>query len=495
MRWQSARTRTDAAQHSELASAGLRADGKSFLFALLGVTAFVGALGARSLARPLWRDEVVSAMLADRSLPDVWRVITTAEANMAGFYMALRMWVLPFEDTVLSMRMMALAGTMVSVVATTALARRHLSQPAALLCGSLVGFGLVLSGMGVELRSYSWLPALAAALAISAEGLIEEPRLRRAVTYGALVTVSVTFHLVMVLFILSQLVAALLHAPAPRAWRRLLVVDLVAGALLAPLLPVVAARGGMQTSWLQRFTLESLLRPNLGSVTRAISIFGAAAIAVVVFTVGALRTRGRGTASKIVVLDVIVPIGTILALSFAVPFFSWRYIIPVAPAATIVAMRALPGRLVASLGLAAAGAVTGVSGIVDPAPYRVEDLRAGVDTVVHGASPSDGLMFVPSFAQVGVQYYLQQTGDGVLPETLVPPVRDPHVVFPVPPDQEALRADFASHRRIWVVGYPGDTWRPSGADPTPALLDELRRTRRLGLQTRFGDLVVQRYDG
>jgi hypothetical protein len=171
-----------------------------------------------------------------------------------------------------------------------------------------------------------------------------------------------------------------------------------------------------------------------------------------------------------------------------------RYVIPVLPAATVLAARALPERRVATAAFAILCAVAAAWILVNPpAVYQNEDLRAAAETVAHRSDPGDGLLFVPSFAEVGAQYYLRKASDGRLLETLAPRPDNSHLVYPSPPALDALRAEL-THGRVWVMGYPGDRWRPSGADASPTVLDELRQTRQLGFRVRFGDLVVERYD-
>lgn len=474
----------------------LRASRRSFAFAVAAVTAFVVALGARSLGRPLWRDEVVSALLADRSLSDFWRVATSAEANMAGFYLALRAWLGPLEESVSAMRTLALLGTAASVVATTALARRHVSKPAAVMCGLVVGLVLVASGLSIEVRPYPWLPAIAATLAIVAAQLLEAPTVRRAGAYAALVVAGVSFHLVMAPFVVANLVAALLHRRTTRGWRQFVVANLVAGVAVAPLVPVVVAKSSSQTNWLKRFTIESVLYPQLGGPARAFAVVTAAVVAAAVIGVGIwrIRTGRHGVRGTLLALDAVVPIGMLVALSFLVPLSSLRYAIPVLPAAAVVAARALPQRQVATAALGIPGVVAAVWVLVNPpAPYQNENLRAAAETVAHASEPGDGLVFVPSFAGVGAQYYLEQASDGRLPEMLAARSTTGHVVYPPPPRLDALRAE-VTHRRVWVMGYPGDRWRPSGVDESPTVRDEIGQSRRLGFRARFGDLVVERYD-
>lgn len=468
-----------------------------FAVALAVVTTLVVALGSRSLTRPLWRDEVVSATVAERSALDLWRVVTAAEANMAGFYVVLRSWVLLFEDGVLAMRVFALAGTAASVVATTMLARRYLGQTAALVSGGTVGLVLVMSGMGVEVRSYPWLPALASALLIAAERVSAAPCRRRTAVYAALVALSVSFHLAMVLLVLSQLAGGLLHARVSGGWRHLLAADLLADVLLAPLVPVVVLRAPVQTSWLQRFTLQSLIAPHLGSALRTVAVVASVTFLLLARAVGIRRmwTYPRDRAGPLLVLDAVLPVAGLLALSFLRPLFSWRYAIPFLPAWVVLAVHALPRYRPLRTLLVLVGALAATVGVIRrPAPYRVEDLRTAAEVVAHHSQPNDGLVFVPAFAEVGVQYYLRRTGRSEGPEKLAARPSNPHVVFPPPPDPAALFNDVPSHPRIWVVGYPNDRWRPSGPDATSALRDDLLRTSRLGFTTKLGDIVVERYD-
>jgi hypothetical protein len=110
------------------------------LLALAAWLRFAGFAG-----RPLWLDEAYSAYAAGKGWAFLWQVVPRYETHPPFYYSLVRLWTLPFGDSLIALRMLGLACGMATL-------------PLGMLCAREIGHAL---GLGRIARSWFQIAALA----------------------------------------------------------------------------------------------------------------------------------------------------------------------------------------------------------------------------------------------------------------------------------------------------------------------------------------------
>jgi hypothetical protein len=110
------------------------------LLALAAWLRFAGFAG-----RPLWLDEAYSAYAAGKGWAFLWQMVPRYETHPPFYYSLVRLWTLPFGDSLIGLRMLGLACGMATL-------------PLGMLCAREIGHAL---GLGRIARSWFQIAALA----------------------------------------------------------------------------------------------------------------------------------------------------------------------------------------------------------------------------------------------------------------------------------------------------------------------------------------------
>lgn len=466
------------------------------------VTAGVVALGIVRLQShaSMWRDEAWTALVIERSFSGVVGLVLRDEANMGPYYVALRVWSV-FGSSDAWLRGFSVFAGIGAALALFHLVERHVDRLAAALAVVLFVANPEFVHHLTETRGYMWATFLVVVATDCLLRLLDGGGRRWIVGYGVAMGLAVGVHLLVVLVVAGQLLGVLLWSrPSGVTARRLLAGGLLALGVTAPFLPIAFIRRDANTSWVTALPSDRIigaLENAAGGRTWALLML--LGIVVVVLRAAWRRpaaTVGDRGAVGILLLSGVLPGPMLVLLSLARPMFVGRYLVPALPflatAAAIGYSRLLRPRLPTVL------VVAGVTGFLfvtmSPSPFKIdlpEDLRAEAVFLAAHAKPSDGLVFYPGWARANVSRYWD------FPKTMDVSVkaRPEDTLFPTEYGTAALRLRLARHPRVWVVGYPGNTWRPRGPDPLEPLMAELRR--RPTLESRafgyFGGPVVTLY--
>ncbi len=169
----------------------------------------------------------------------------------------------------------------------------------------------------------------------------------------------------------------------------------------------------------------------------------------------------------------------------------------------------VPAAVLAGVGLASVARLAPVAVLLVVATYTVpqavvplltssehagEDLRSAAQFVARETRPGDGVLFSPDWSRVGFDWYLdrQSTRPVDVGVPFEPPAEDRGYLYPpqLPPDN--LRKDALERDRLWVLGYPGDRWRPV-PNVEGELSGGLVTSYRLAAQRTFGYAQVELY--
>lgn len=433
--------------------------------------------------RSVWRDEAASLVAVDRSLPELWAMLTQVESVHAVYYTFLHVWLRLGDGEVWarvpSVLAMAVAAGLLAVVGA-----RLVSVPVGLVAGLLFAVNPSVSFYAQEARS----TALVSAFALLATWLLlrsVERRQRWWVGYALVCAVLVGLNLLALLVPVAHGVALLL-------WRRrraLLpwAVATVPAVLVAVVLGVVAGRQPYQIGWIPAPGISSVRDFVLLALGPNLVVAGLVAGLVLVAVLPTRDERVRRLRALALPLAAL-PSVVLVLVSFAHPIFVPRYVFPSAAAVSLLAATGVVrlgtlvatrtgGRAVAVVA-AAAVLVMGVGGIGTQrldrtAASRPDDLAAAARVVAAGARPGDALLFLPSNRRLVALVYPRAFAglrDIGLSET---PVEADNLMgrrLPLP----VVLQNISTSDRVWALGRPGLALQPVDRDARTEL-DLLQR--------------------
>ena len=282
--------------------------------------------------RSVWRDEAASLVAADRSLPELWAMLTHVESVHAVYYTFLHGWLQlgggEVWARVPSVLAMAAAAGLLGVVGA-----RLVSVPVGLVAGLLLAVNPSVSFYAQEARS----TALVAAFALLATWLLlraEERRSRWWVGYGLACAVLVGLNLLALLVPVAHAVTLLL-------WRRRRALVPWATAA-APAVLVAGVLGA--TAGLQPYQIAWIPEPGISSVRDFVLLalgpnLGVAGLVAALVLVSVLPTR-CGPLRRLRALALptaVLPSVVLVLVSFGHPIFVPRYVFPSVAAVSLLA--------------------------------------------------------------------------------------------------------------------------------------------------------------
>ena len=388
-------------------------------------------------AEPLWLDEAYSAYAAGKGFAFLWQVVPRYETHPPFYYTLLRLWTLPFGDSLLALRALGLACGIAAIggvaVATREAARfLGLGDRPRLIAVALASAFFAASPLMVELtrevRPYpvmmlvtSLQIALLFRLGIRARR--ELPLWSRAYAgYLALLALTLWLHNMGVLHAAAQGLA-LLVLTARRGWGRADWTALVAGHVAVALVwaPAVWILVDQAPAWVKATWLKfswGLVRWGLGALWAA-PLVPATVAAGLLFLLGlpALAQAGpRGRALAALVVLATIPVAASVLVSLVIsPVFIPRTMTPVAlPAMMLLGLcAALAPPRVRILALGAAAML-----LTQMAVYDVRARNGGARYDYYGAvewlaarfQPGDSIYAYPNEGALPFRYALRDRG-------------------------------------------------------------------------------------
>ena len=442
--------------------------------------------------RPLWRDEVATAVASDKSWASLAGLLQQTDGSN-GLYYALMHPLRSVTTAEVALRApsliaMAVAAALVAATAHRLTGRWYAGAVALLLLAGNLNFWLY----GTEARPSAVVMATTAAMTYLLLTTRGRPSPAMAVAYGALATASLHLQATAGLFVLAHAVVLLSSrfAPSRRRWGAALAIALL---LAAPFL-LFARTQSIQTSWIPFVTPVGFLR--LIQDLLGDGRLGPALVLGLVVVGGLLALVRRSPVATPLVILAVFPVLGLGAAGFFLHILLPRYILFVIPALVVLAAVGYASMSWAAqvpLLVLALVAVGLAAPVVDRAPS--EDLRAAAAYLAEQDRPGDGLLYAPDWARVGLAYYADDSQDAVDDGVLRPQDTSdfPGLYVPLGSTSQ-VRCRVGARDRVWVGGYPGDTWRPTSnsAGDVAARLPEAGFTR--AEVKRFGQFVLERYE-
>lgn len=457
---------------------------------VLGLALRMRDLGVRSL----WVDELFSVGLAAQHPRDIVTVIYGEEANMTLYYAFMFVWV-RLVGAAANEVWMRLPSVLFGVAGLLALYRvgARLDRPATgLLAATLGAVNAYHIEMSQEARAYTMWALL---VTLSWDALIDalDSGSHRAwLRYVAWTTIAFYSHFFTLFVIAAQVMVVAIRSRLPE-WRVLVVSGVGVVLLCVPFVPFFLANSdGSQILHVRRSDLTSLseLITLFAGASRPLLIVYAvlAAIGVGVSVWRALHARDPSGVGRALIplLWLLVPVLTILCLSYVKPMFKERYLFAAMPAFPLLAavglMAIRPERLLprmprvwlvrpfASLALVGLTLVPVVNGLEI---RQSENWRAAVAYLEASAQPDDGWIFISKRGQLGYEYYAGWLAGGK-PGAIRPDILEPFSWDELASSESYYRSlssgttrlpEFtAKHSRIWLVlshefdsSFNGDT--------------------------------------
>jgi hypothetical protein len=142
-------------------------------------------------------------------------------------------------------------------------------------------------------------------------------------------------------------------------------------------------------------------------------------------------------------------------------------------------------------GIALAVALTGLPAAWTGPASKSEDLRAAAAYLDGAADAGDCIAYAPSWARLGLEYYLRSPGPRDVALDPGPAGHEPVGLFPAERPEADVVAILRGCPRVWVAGYPGPVgrWRPV-PEVTGAALAAVRPGFVASAPMGFGDFTL-----
>ncbi len=411
----------------------------------------------------LWQDEVFSVLFTRPSNTEFWKVLRTAEANMAVYYLALRVWMRFFTSDV-GVRMLSVIPGVLSVAVIYVLGKRLYSRRVGMWAAGLLTINACAVVYSQEARGYSMVVLFVALSCWAFLRLVEEPSLAHCALYSVFTVCAFYSHFYAVFIVLAQACALLCLPPRKIPWKSLFASWLLLAITMIPGLQVVLLSHGSNLWWLPQPGLLELYRTLTFLAAESGKAVGAIlAVLLLVPIVLALRAawrvvrnRGRSTESfrkTFAPLGLLVPIMTTMGLSLWRPMFFHRFLIVcLVPFLLLVAvgldqMQNLRTRQRLAIGIVA---LSTASVAISYTKVR-EDWR-GAATFTQAGAANDPVVFYLKDAAAPFAYYRERLGQPLRVEQFL------RLEMPPTADQVAQWAN--QYPRIWVVRYPSGSKDP-----------------------------------
>jgi mannosyltransferase len=426
--------------------------------------------------RPLVRDEVISLEAGQRHLGALWAALHKIDAPVGLYYFLLHPW-LQISTAAFWARLPSVLAMAGAVAVLTLTAERCGGRRAATLTALVLLANPATWAYATYARPYAM--ALLTA-AVTLHVVLAAPR--RAVLLFIAAVLTLYLQAMFVLLLIAEGIVALRR----RAWH--LVAALVAaGVLWLPLAFAMLSQTEM-TSWIPLTSPSAI-------ATEAHDLFGADGFVSVIgalLWVGLVVVALRGRLPRDVFLLGALPAATLVVAGFGLHVLGARYALYVVLTTGLALGLALAQRQAVPRALLAALGVMALASLVHEATldYRQEDLPAAAAYIGAHDAAGDLLLYDPDYARAGM---LPFTSHLVARDVAALPERDVNAVraLYLPEESEStLSRQVTAGHRIWVVGYPGNTWKPTD-DPTDRVVRADLTAWRVVDEHSFGEVHVR----
>ncbi|MDQ4148498.1 MAG: glycosyltransferase family 39 protein [Actinomycetota bacterium] len=470
-------------------SGGAAALHRRDLIALLLLAGLAAAFCLYRLgARSIWLDEAVALRIA----AERFAALVSDGGNMAAYYLFLKGW-LQLGQSEWIARLPSAIFSAAAVAFLYLLALRLFSGRAAFIAALLLALNSSVVRYGQEARGYALELMLVTSAWLVLSVALGRRRMRWFLLWGLLSALAVATH-VLAIFVLAAQLASLLLLPPRNLERRGILAGVgVALAGAAPILVVAARAGTTQIDWIPPASLQAFrqvllflagynFEPSPHLVLRLLN-FVVLAACVAGWTAGGwiwwrtLRRTGRSPevwAHGLPVAWLFVPLlaATVVSVAFH-SLLAPRYFIALVPASCLLVAVAV-SRLPRALAPAAVALLVafGVAGVVRSYGTGNWGWREAATHLLSSARPGDGVVVLPAYQRLPLDYYVEHTRnqfsfDYLSPkqQAWMPPKGSTFRVveaFYAPSSPAQAAAAAGKTARFWLVSSDFTRWDGSG---------------------------------
>jgi len=408
--------------------------------------------------RSFWADEAFSITLAELPWPHFRQIVVHSEANMALYYLLLRLWS-QISDAPAYIRGLSVLAAVATVPVIYFAGRTLFSHRAGLIAAVLLTVNVFHIRYSREARSYSLVVLLVTCSCLLFVRNIESRGRTGGIGYTLTSAAALYAHFFAALVCLSQLVSWIALPPDFRRWAQLRNLLLVA-LLGSPLLFFIAGHG--PPKW--------ITHPSATDAFRIFTTFTGSGLNFILFVLAVALAarqwwleRGRGQSRLegwsfvFVITWLLFPIAVTLFFSHWKPIFSPRFLLVCLPAAILVFAQGLALLRPSWLSCAAVVMVVCASLIAlgrydrqpDPANWR-----GAISYLAQNAASGDALVFAEGYCRFPFDYNR----------------RTSHIELPTMEVWSGLAGpapEFPQARHIWAICANGKAPTIPGFRPAP----------------------------
>jgi mannosyltransferase len=397
------------------------------------VALFAAVLRIHAVAmKSFWLDEGISVQIARLPWPQFLFVLRHREANMALYYLLLRLWLL-MGSTEGTVRGLSVLFSVATIPVVYALGARLWGRNTGLLAAWFLAINAYHVRYAQEARGYAMVVFFCALASWLLVRNLQEPAAARWVVYSVAAALAVYSHFFGALIIVAHGVSLAFLPRNVLPWGGLKQSARWMACMLFPVAIVVATVGAGSMNWVPALTFAGVLQFFVaisGNGGKWLVSLEAIAVSAAIFAaVKQWRSQGRslrGWANALALACFFVPVILVVGVSTVRPIFVARYLNPCLPALALLVAAGifqLRPRIFAGVLVAA---ITALSLIGTASYYKSDfdlardDWRTATSYVLDRSLPGDGVFFYANFGRLPFEYYRSQRQPAsAWPEALV----------------------------------------------------------------------------
>ena len=390
----------------------------------LGTTSWIALLTLGAAALRLYHlqhksfspDEAFSVIFAQTGWANFRHLLVSSEANMALYYLLLRIWI-HISDTPFFVRVLSVLPAVATIPAIYFAGKSLFSRRAGIISAALLAVNIFHILYSQEARSYSLLVLLVTCSSLFFARNVKSPSWTDSMWYILTSAAALYTHFFAALVIMTQFVSWTL---LPRRFRNANQLrNLLAIAILgSPLMFFVVFRTGTQLDWIHPPANKDVYHLFMylgGSGVRFIFFLCATALASREWWLQSTHPTEplRGWSFVFVVLWLLLPVLVTLSVSHWKPMFVFRFLIICLPAMLLLFGHGLALLRPNWLCFAALAVVFFASLVALRSFYRQPgqtDWPAAISYLAQNARPGDVLIFANSYCRFPFDYNLRTSG-------------------------------------------------------------------------------------
>jgi mannosyltransferase len=425
--------------------------------------------------KPFWTDECFSVEIARLDWSNFLHLLWSREANMALYYLLLRVW-LHFGHGEFFVRSFSVLISAATVPAIYWLARQLYDRRVAWFAAALFTFNAYSVRYAQEARSYALFVLLATLSSGFLIAFLRQPTRRNLTSYILMSTLAAYAHFYALLLIAAQWLAfRWLGFDGEDSRLRLRRARMIILAAVSPLLIFVIKTGTRPILWIPRPSVHDLFEffeHLAGGTNWVLPVLYVVAGILAIVPLGSAwwrRRQGWDTwRTQFLVIWIVSPFLLTALLSFGLPVFLPRYLIFCLPALVILGAAGIANVSNSWLRSGALGALllASLPGIFFVYNYDFDQERdasgAATNFILDHSRPGDGIVLHFSLARAPYEFFRSRRAresssassePSLGPEILYPRHADglDYHDFRGVPTAELLRKVVPGHARLWVM--------------------------------------------